>query len=49
MRKLNVEDYILDGTCNECDQDPCQCLCEGYCFYENCWGEDNEEEMSNEE
>jgi hypothetical protein len=29
-----VEDYLHEGICNGCDQDPTKCLHQGYCEYE---------------
>jgi hypothetical protein len=29
----SVEDMILDGVCDECDQDPAQCFECGHCVY----------------
>lgn len=31
---MDVEDYILDGICEGCDQDPTKCLNQGYCEYD---------------
>lgn len=31
---MDVEDYILDGICEGCDQDPTKCLTQGYCEYD---------------
>ena len=33
-RADDVEDKMLDGTCEECDQDPTKCHLQGYCEYE---------------
>ena len=32
---MYVEDYILNGICEGCDQDPTRCLCDGFCFYDH--------------
>ena len=37
MRKnkiVSVEDRILEGMCDECDQDPACCYEKDYCQYE---------------
>ena len=31
---MNVEDYMLEGICEGCDQDPAMCYNLGYCFYD---------------
>ena len=31
---MYVEDYILSGICEGCDQDPTRCFNEGKCFYD---------------
>lgn len=31
---MSVEDRILEGICDGCDQDPTQCWCKEYCIYE---------------
>ena len=33
-KTLSVEDRILEGLCNDCDQDPVQCYERDYCIYE---------------
>lgn len=30
----NIEDYLLDGVCEGCDQDPTQCMSKNACLYE---------------
>ena len=35
---MTVEQYILEGICCGCDQDPAQCHLQGYCEYD---GPDN--------
>lgn len=30
----SVEDYMLDGDCEGCDQDPTLCYELGYCIYD---------------
>ena len=44
----SVEDYILEGICEGCDQDPAKCYNLGYCFYdhENDEGEDDAKETT---
>lgn len=39
---MDIEDYILNGICEGCDQDPTKCLNQGYCEY------DEEKEDSDE-
>ena len=34
MNTRSVEDLILDGTCEGCDQDPAECYNRDYCIYE---------------
>lgn len=29
----SVEDLILSGVCEECDQDPAECLFKDFCVY----------------
>jgi hypothetical protein len=31
---MDVQDYITEGICNGCDQDPAECYNLGYCIYE---------------
>ena len=31
---MSVEDRILKGCCEDCDQDPTQCWLKDYCLYE---------------
>ena len=31
---MDVEDYILNGIREGCDQDPYKCLNQGYCEYD---------------
>lgn len=31
---MSVEDYILNGICEGCDQDPAKCHLQGYCEYD---------------
>ena len=31
---MSVEDMILEGHCEGCDQDPVQCLYKDFCVYE---------------
>lgn len=31
---MTPEDYIIEGICNGCDQDPAQCYNQGYCEYD---------------
>lgn len=39
---MEVIDYILEGFCCGCDQDPTQCHLQGYCEYD---GPDNNESI----
>lgn len=32
---MNVENYIREGICAGCDQDPIQCYEKGYCIYDH--------------
>lgn len=32
---MSVEDRILEGHCDGCDQDPTECLLRDYCIYED--------------
>lgn len=46
---MYVEDYILNGICEGCDQDPVGCFNEGKCFYDAMREEEQEkEERSND-
>lgn len=40
-----VEDYVLDGDCDGCDQDPAECYNLGYCIYDH----EQEKEANNDE
>lgn len=31
---MSVEDRILEGHCDGCDQDPTECLYRDYCIYD---------------
>lgn len=31
---MSVEDRMLEGYCEDCDQDPAQCWLKDYCLYE---------------
>ena len=31
---MDVEDYMLEGVCEDCDQDPAKCYNLGYCYYD---------------
>jgi hypothetical protein len=31
---VKVADYIAEGICNGCDQDPAKCYNLGYCIYD---------------
>ena len=42
--KMYVEDYILNGICEGCDQDPVGCFNEGKCFYDAMREEEQEKE-----
>lgn len=33
-RKEHVEDLIIEGICDNCDQDPTKCYNQGFCQYE---------------
>ena len=37
---MTVDEYIQEGICYSCDQDPAQCHLQGYCEYD---GPDNDE------
>ena len=32
---MDVEDYMLEGICDGCDQDPAMCYNLGYCYYDH--------------
>lgn len=32
---MTVEDYMLEGICDGCDQDPAMCYNLGYCYYDH--------------
>ena len=31
---MDVQDYIIEGICDGCDQDPTECYNLGYCIYD---------------
>lgn len=32
---MDVQDYMLEGICEDCDQDPAMCYNLGYCYYDH--------------
>ena len=38
---MSVEDRILEGHCDGCDQDPTECLYRDYCIYEEAYNGEN--------
>ena len=40
-----VKSHIIEGQCEDCDQDPAKCLLQGYCQYEKELYEQYEKEL----